>query len=84
MKKWNKPELLSLGVENTFTGEHEVDPLHAFGKHYCHEKSEWHNGNCETGSGHTAINLGACVDHKTGTPNHPEYSCCCYTVSQQS
>lgn len=74
MKKWNNPKLWSLGVWNT---TEEVTPLHAFGKHYCHRQSEIHNGNCEAGSGHSPVNLGDCIEHITGTPNHPEYSCCC-------
>ena len=77
MKKWNKPQLFNLGLQNT---KEDQDPNHSFGKHYCHREPGIHNGNCDEGEGHTAINTGACIDHTTGTPNHPEYSCCCRTL----
>ena len=81
MKEWKKPQLFSLGVEHTYTGEDGSNPIHAFGTHFCHGKPGTHNGNCEQGSGHTPTNTGDCKVHTSGTPNHEEYSCCCLGIS---
>ncbi len=60
MKKWNNPELLSLGVENTFEGACDCGAA-LYGDdtstdysiknmHFCHNFSEtggtWHRNNC--------------------------------------
>ena len=49
MKKWNKPELLSLGVENTFEGVCDCGATTyktAKNEHYCHRDNLWHRNNC--------------------------------------
>ena len=79
MKKWNNPQIFNLELKNTKDGE--LDPNHAFGEHYCHRQPGTHNGNCEEGQGHTAINTGSCIDHTTGIPSHLGYSCCCAPIS---
>lgn len=45
MKKWNKPELLSLGVENTFDGCFDSTTFGNEGSaaaHYCHKTNSIH------------------------------------------
>ena len=73
MKKWNNPELLSLGVENTFSQEKFHHPCHKVG-------NGSHSGNCTAdGTGHPAIETGKCLDHPNTayTINGKSYSCCC-------
>ena len=80
MKKWNNPELLSLGVENTF--EDGIETIASWGTHTCHGPAGEHSGNCSNGKGHTAIITGQCKDHLNDikhTENGINYSCCCST-----
>ncbi|MDY3002548.1 MAG: hypothetical protein SOR73_12880 [Romboutsia timonensis] len=51
MKKWNKPELLSSGVENTFTEctcdtSIVADPNNNGNIHYCNYDGATHQNNC--------------------------------------
>lgn len=85
MKEWNKPELLSLGVENTFEAE-EIKNDHNATNHYCHkggvitscqkDQSNHSNGGnkLHTWSGND------CDIHTVGGNS----ACCCYTGPGQS
>lgn len=80
MKKWNNPELLSLGVENTFEGDCDctvggvtfAGNANSSGNnnHPCH-KNQTHNGQ-HNGKGHTV---------SIGCPDQTHDFCCCYGVS---
>lgn len=74
MKEWSKPELLSLGVKNTFENEGEVSAGDNI--HYCHEAGTYH---LTTECNHPRNN-----HHQTS--DHPEHNwdglahvskCCC-------
>ena len=84
MKKWNNPELMVLGVENTFT-DGDFDFFASWGGHTCHRESKFHNGNCSTGDGHTPIKTGDCEEHINTIVYTDEdgtnYSCCCHGFS---
>lgn len=85
MKKWNNPELLSLGVENTF------EDMSTFGSdktHYCHKGD---GGKCEIEGthgmviGHTTPQRNWKSVHKGEVNPHPGYEhCCCYEVQSAS
>ena len=83
MKKWNNPELLSLGVESTFDGDCTCGVVGSIveastfkaKKNPCHKTGNGEHGGKDNvdvpgvGNGHIAT---SCDDH--------DY-CCCYTVS---
>lgn len=95
MKQWNKPELLSMGLENTFDlveplKKPDIDGGHTDAtQHYCHKGG---SSSICTGStnDHANINSSANKGHKfTGQvcthPNHADLngasSCCCVGIS---
>ena len=86
MKKWNNPELLSLGVESTFT-EWEAEPVKKPGEdhtdatyHYCHKlnvnlptcQDDQSNHSASGNKEHTFTGV-ACGQHGNGNS-----ACCCY------
>ena len=89
MKKWNKPELLSLGVENTFDVDCTCGVVGSIGeastfkpeKHPCHKTGNGeHNmeGNHTQGvvqNGHI-LSSGCTVDAHKDKDGNP--MCCCY------
>lgn len=85
MKKWECPKVWIMGVENTKTEESNVDFWAAWGGHTCHRESKYHDGNCSSGQGHTAIKTGDCEEHKDlvvyTDKNGVNYSCCCVGLS---
>lgn len=82
MKKWNKPELLSLGVENTFdvdctcgvtSSTNDWDTFDSK-KHPCHKTGNGlHNNNGNHGAG---VSQNGHVDTSEACLAH-DY-CCCY------
>ena len=85
MKKWNNPELLSLGVENTFDdcfGATVFAPGQNNGTHYCHKTKGDHNppdNGKPDGQGISHTRSGYCKTHWDKTS---EYSkCCCAPAS---
>ena len=92
MKKWNNPELLSLGVENTFEGDctcsvvGTIDGSTTFKaeKHPCHKTGNgWHNG---SGNHNNGVEQNGHIP-SVGCTNEGHYDndgnimCCCYGVS---
>ena len=74
MKEWNKPELLSLGIENTFTDEETISNGGNGGQHYCHASGTpvLHGNGC----GHSHAGNCDLEEHeKWNTAHHA--SCCC-------
>lgn len=75
MKEWNKPQLLSLGVESTFESEEKC-----FGSHYCHRQ-----GIVEDKDHNTPEPGNDYMQHKwTGAECEKHSNCCCYTVQSAS
>lgn len=79
MKKWNNPELLSLGVENTFTQctcdatTIAKDPDKNV--HYCHYDGKTHQNNCPSlKEGHKQSDK--CPDGGNHW-SYPHVSACC-------
>ena len=82
MKKWNNPELLSLGVENTFE---ELDTQAAnkpINVHYCHNKNAdgsdigWHpNDTCNNSKDNGCKGTDLC-----NWKGEPHKSKCCGTI----
>ncbi len=80
MKEWNKPELLSLGVENTFTNctcselfeDKEKDPKNF---NYCHDLGEWHRNDCASIGHH--MNNGCKGTPECTWPESHYSKCCC-------
>lgn len=75
MKKWNNPQLFSLGVENTFEQDKNHHPCHKHGaseQHSGHHKGEGFTANttCPTGEHTTQY-----YDDKLGI----YYTCCSKT-----
>lgn len=75
MKEWNNPQLLSLGIENTFESEEKC-----FGDHYCHRQGIVEDITHDTiGAGNDYLK------HKwTGSECKEHHNCCCYTTQVQS
>ena len=92
MKEWNNPELLSLGVENTFEGDYDTDPTKNPDNsqneaHWCHaiggKCTLDHNG---AQGGHTSVNAshhhGPSLGEDLGADKVQNYSkCCCPGIS---
>ena len=92
MKKWNNPELLSLGVENTFD---TLDPLKNDNSqneaHWCHAENGGLGGKCTLDhngaqGGHTSVNAshhhGPSLGEDLGADKVQNYSkCCCPGIS---
>lgn len=87
MKKWNKPELLTLGVENTFEDVQTMakpnKPGHTDATyHYCHNldvnlptcQDEQKNHSASGNKEHTFTGV-ECGQHGNGNS-----ACCCYTA----
>ena len=84
MKKWNKPELLSLGVENTFEGVFDCGATTyktAKNEHYCHRDNLWHRNNCtslQQGHFQSGSNCPTGGNHEWAGQAHKS-NCCCGT-----
>lgn len=75
MKEWNNPQLLSLGIENTFESEEKC-----FGVHYCHRQGIFEDINHDT-----IVPGNDYLKHKwTGSECKEHNNCCCYTTQVQS
>ena len=76
MKEWNNPELLSLGVENTF--EEELDPqAKPENTHWCHAANNGAGGWHETDKCTHNHGGGACKDPSHQWSEAHKSSCCC-------
>lgn len=94
MKKWNKPQLLSLGVENTFTGDCDCsiggfgsDSVGAYAKHPCHKTGNGDhndNGNHGEDNGNGGIANPGQNGHVISTDCTTHTFCCCYNAPAQS
>lgn len=75
MKEWNNPQLLSLGIENTFESEEKGLVVH-----YCHRQGIFEDKKHDTiGAGNDYLK------HKwTGSECKEHHNCCCYTTQVQS
>lgn len=83
MKKWNNPELMVLGVENTNEDQLGLPDggvtFDSWGWHNCHRQPDQHSGNCSNGDGHTPTKVGVCSIHTEPIKGHEQYSCCCHS-----
>lgn len=81
MKKWNNPELMVLGVENT-----RDDEWSEFGignHHYCHRDD---NNECENGDNHKDDGASNPTEHvftgsKCSVHGPGNSKCCCFGLS---
>ena len=87
MKEWNKPQLLSLGVENTFevcdcgASLYKKDDDEPKNKNYCHRDGIWHKNNCAS-IGHDQNN-GCNGTEICDWSNDPHKSkCCCVAITE--
>ena len=79
MKEWNNPQLLSLGVENTFT-EDEASPVDSESSwHYCHRLGYGVKNSQVTGSEHNPANGCHLKDAEGHEWNGMKLSKCCCT-----
>ena len=80
MKEWNKPQLLSLGLENTFTDIETIGNGNGNGNgndsnnmHFCHGINNWHSTeDCTHNHGG-----GSCKDPSHKWSEAHKSSCCC-------
>ena len=81
MKEWNKPQLASLGVENTFDVDCTCDAT-TFAKdpdkntHYCHVKGEAHANNCPSWKDEVHYINDPCPGTQHWGASH-DSKCCC-------
>ena len=84
MKKWNKPELLSLGVENssnncTCVTKYNNGKPNKENLNYCHSLGEWHENNCASIGHH--MNNGCKGTPECTWPGESHKSKCCCSTS---
>ena len=82
MKKWNKPQLFSLGVENTFTELDECTcdaTTYASSKnqHFCHSDNQYHENGCKKTQGHYRNDK---CDEVHWASSHDSKCCCASRV----
>ena len=76
MKEWNKPQLLSLGLESTF--EDGVEDISDNNTHYCHAEGIWHStSDCKPGISDHYKNNDCKGSDVCGWDQKGNSKCCC-------